>query len=118
MMQLQSFSLTALVMLTAPLGMVGVAVSLALSGLPMGFVAMLGTIALSGMIMRNSVILVDQIAQDRLAGKHLWDAIIDSSVRIPEGLVVGEDPEADARRFRRSEGGVCLITKTMIERLG
>ncbi|OYZ18388.1 MAG: glucose-1-phosphate adenylyltransferase, partial [Novosphingobium sp. 16-62-11] len=44
--------------------------------------------------------------------------IIDSGVRIPEGLVVGEDPELDARRFRRSENGVCLITKRMIDQLG
>ncbi len=51
-------------------------------------------------------------------GARLSRVIVDSGVRIPEGLVVGEDPEADARRFRRSDGGVCLITKPMIERLG
>ncbi|WP_296678669.1 glucose-1-phosphate adenylyltransferase [Novosphingobium sp.] len=51
-------------------------------------------------------------------GARLSRVIVDSGVRIPEGLVVGEDPELDARRFRRSEGGVCLITKPMIERLG
>jgi glucose-1-phosphate adenylyltransferase len=44
--------------------------------------------------------------------------VIDSDVVIPEGLVVGEDPELDAKRFRRSEGGVCLITKPMLDRLG
>ena len=81
MMQLQSFSGTALVMATAPLGIIGVALALSISGLPFGFVAMIGTIALSGMIMRNSVILVDQIAQDRRAGKEMWDAIVDSTVR-------------------------------------
>jgi multidrug efflux pump len=81
MIQLQSFSLTALVMLTAPLGMIGVAPALALTGRPFGFVAMLGVIALSGMIMRNSVILVDQIRQDVEAGKALWEAIVDSTVR-------------------------------------
>ena len=43
--------------------------------------------------------------------------ILDSGVRIPEGLVVGEDPDLDARRFRRTDSGVCLITKKMIERL-
>jgi len=48
---------------------------------------------------------------------HLKRVIIDSGVRIPEGLVVGEDPELDARRFRRTESGVCLITKAMIQRL-
>jgi glucose-1-phosphate adenylyltransferase len=44
--------------------------------------------------------------------------VIDRSVKIPEGLVVGEDPVEDAKRFRRSEGGVCLINQTMIDRLG
>ena len=79
--QLQSFSRTLLVLLTAPLGMIGVTVSLLLFDKPFGFVAMLGTIALSGMIMRNSVILVDQIEQDKQAGKSDWEAIVDSTVR-------------------------------------
>ena len=48
---------------------------------------------------------------------RLKKVVVDRGVEIPEGLVVGEDPEEDARRFRRSEGGVCLITKPMIERL-
>ncbi len=48
---------------------------------------------------------------------RLSRVVIDSSVRIPEGLVVGEDPELDARRFRRTDNGVCLITKPMIDRL-
>ena len=68
-------------MLTAPLGLVGVTVFLLLFNKPFGFVAMLGTIALSGMIMRNSVILVDQIEQDEKAGKNRWEAIVDSTVR-------------------------------------
>jgi glucose-1-phosphate adenylyltransferase len=50
-------------------------------------------------------------------GARLKRVILDSGVRIPEGLLVGEDPELDARRFRRSEKGVCLITKAMIDRL-
>lgn len=50
-------------------------------------------------------------------GARLKRVIVDSGVRIPEGLVVGDDPEFDARRFRRSENGICLITKPMIERL-
>jgi len=50
-------------------------------------------------------------------GARLKRVIIDSGVRIPEGLVVGDDPELDARRFRRTENGVCLITKPMIDRL-
>ena len=48
---------------------------------------------------------------------RLTDVVIDRDVVIPEGLVVGEDPELDAKRFRRTEGGVCLITASMIENL-
>ena len=81
MIQLQSFSRMALVLLTAPLGMIGVTLFLLIFHQPFGFVAMLGTIALSGMIMRNSVILVDQIDQDKQAGLSDFDAIIDSTVR-------------------------------------
>ncbi|NOT68542.1 MAG: efflux RND transporter permease subunit [Methylophilaceae bacterium] len=81
MIQLQSFSRVGLVLITAPLGLIGVTLSLLIFNQPFGFVAMLGTIALSGMIMRNSVILVDQIEQDRLAGKPDWEAIVDSTVR-------------------------------------
>ncbi|WP_374603416.1 efflux RND transporter permease subunit [Niveibacterium sp.] len=81
MIQLQSFSRVAMVVLTAPLGMIGVTVSLLAFNKPFGFVAMLGTIALSGMIMRNSVILVDQIRQDLQAGRTPWEAIIESTVR-------------------------------------
>ena len=79
--QLQSFSRVALVLLTAPLGMIGVTLFLLVFHQPFGFVAMLGTIALSGMIMRNSVILVDQIEQDKRAGSSDFDAIVDSTVR-------------------------------------
>ena len=50
-------------------------------------------------------------------GARLSRVIIDSGVRIPEGLIVGEDPELDARRFRRTENGVCLITRDMLDRL-
>ncbi|MBM7335259.1 efflux RND transporter permease subunit [Alloalcanivorax marinus] len=81
MLQLRSFSLTTMVFLTAPLGLIGVTVFLLLFGEPFGFVAMLGTIALAGMIMRNSVILVDQIQQDIAQGRSRWDAIIESTVR-------------------------------------
>ena len=81
MVQLKSFSRTLMVVLTAPLGMIGVTAGLLASGLPFGFVAMLGTIALSGIIMRNSVILVDQIEQDRAAGAPAWDAIVGATVR-------------------------------------
>jgi len=81
MLQLKSFSRSAMVFLTAPLGLIGVALFLLLFGKPFGFVAMLGTIALSGMIMRNSVILVDQIEQDIGAGQDRFNAIIDATVR-------------------------------------
>ncbi len=81
MIQLQSFSRVILVVLTAPLGLIGVASFLLLFGQPFGFVAMLGTIALSGMIMRNSVILIDQIDQNKKAGLSDANAIIESTVR-------------------------------------
>jgi multidrug efflux pump len=81
MLQLKSFSRAAMVFLTAPLGLIGVTLFLLVFNQPFGFVAMLGTIALSGMIMRNSVILVDQIEQDISAGHDRWHAIIDATVR-------------------------------------
>ena len=81
MLQLRSFSRTALVLATAPLGMIGVTLFLLVFRVPFGFVAMLGTIALAGMVMRNSVILVDQIEQDIAAGADRWHAIIEATVR-------------------------------------
>ncbi len=80
-LQLQSFSRVFLVLLTAPLGLIGVTIALLAFDKPFGFVAMLGTIALSGMIMRNSVILVDQIDQDKASGMPEWQAIIESTIR-------------------------------------
>ncbi|WP_449434565.1 efflux RND transporter permease subunit [Pseudomonas putida] len=81
MLQLRSFSRTVMVFLTAPLGLIGVTLFLLVFRQPFGFVAMLGTIALAGMIMRNSVILVDQIEQDIAAGLDRWQAIIEATVR-------------------------------------
>ncbi len=81
MLQLRSLSRTVLVLLTAPLGMIGVTLFLLVFRVPFGFVAMLGTIALAGMIMRNSVILVDQIEQDIAAGHDRWTAVVDATVR-------------------------------------
>ncbi len=81
MLQLHSFSRAMLVFLTGPLGIAGVAGALLLLGRPFGFVALLGVIALMGMIQRNSVILIDQIEQDRSAGVPAWDAIVESAVR-------------------------------------
>jgi multidrug efflux pump len=81
MLQLRSLSRTALVLLTAPLGLIGVTLFLLVFRVPFGFVAMLGTIALAGMIMRNAVILVDQIEQDIAAGHDRWTAVVDATVR-------------------------------------
>ncbi|MBL8421555.1 MAG: efflux RND transporter permease subunit, partial [Dechloromonas sp.] len=81
MIQLQSASRVIMVVLTAPLGMIGIALFLLLFNKPFGFMALLGTIALFGMIMRNSVILVDQIEQDMAAGTPRSEAIIESTVR-------------------------------------
>ncbi|WP_338762229.1 efflux RND transporter permease subunit [Massilia sp. METH4] len=81
MLQLHSFSRSLLVFLTGPLGVAGAAFALLLLGRPLGFVANLGIIALFGMIIRNSVILVDQIEQDIQAGAAPWDAIVESAVR-------------------------------------
>ncbi|TDP64051.1 efflux RND transporter permease subunit [Roseateles toxinivorans] len=81
MLQLKSFSRAMLVFLTGPLGIAGVAGALLLLDRPFGFVALLGVIALMGMIMRNSVILIDQIEQDRERGVPTWNAIVESAVR-------------------------------------
>ncbi len=81
MLQLQNFARLAMVVLTAPLGLIGVTAALLVSRMPFGFVAMLGTIALAGMIMRNSVILVDQIDRDIREGSEPWEAIVDATVR-------------------------------------
>jgi multidrug efflux pump len=81
MLQLQSFSRALLVFLTGPLGIAGVAGALLVLDRPFGFVALLGVIALMGMIQRNSVILIDQIEQDRANGVPAWEAIVESAVR-------------------------------------
>ncbi|UXY16225.1 efflux RND transporter permease subunit [Chitiniphilus purpureus] len=81
MIQLNSIRLTVMVLLTAPLGLIGVTMTLLLFNAPFGFVAQLGVIALSGMIIRNSVILMDQIKQDISHGHDPWTAVIESAVR-------------------------------------
>jgi multidrug efflux pump subunit AcrB len=88
MLQLQSFSRALLVFLTGPLGIAGVAGALILLGRPFGFVALLGVIALMGMIQRNSVILIDQIEQDRAKGIPAWDAVVESAVRRARPIVL------------------------------
>jgi len=81
MIQLQRTSQVFMVLVTAPLGIIGICLFLLLFNKPFGFMALLGTIALFGMIMRNSVILVDQIEQDMAAGRPRWEAIVESTVR-------------------------------------
>ena len=81
MLQLQSFSRALLVFLTGPMGVAGVAMALLALNRPFGFVALLGVIALMGMIMRNSVILIDQIEQDRARGMPAWEAVVGAAVR-------------------------------------
>ena len=81
MLQLHSFSRALLVFLTGPLGVAGAAMALLILHRPFGFVAQLGVIALFGMIIRNSVILIDQIEQDIQAGHAPWDAVVESAVR-------------------------------------
>ncbi|WP_407668524.1 efflux RND transporter permease subunit [Paraburkholderia dilworthii] len=81
MIQLQSLSRVAMVLTTAPLGLIGVVVALLLFGKPFGFAAMLGVIAMFGIIMRNSVILVDQIERDIASGQPRGEAIVGATVR-------------------------------------
>jgi len=88
MIQLQSFSRLALVFATAPLGLIGATGALLVSNRPFGFVALLGLIALAGMIMRNTVILVDQIERDIAAGHARYRAIIDATVRRARPVVL------------------------------
>jgi multidrug efflux pump len=88
MIQLQSFSRLFMVFMTAPLALIGVVPALLLFNAPFGFVALLGVIALSGMIMRNSIILVDQIDQDIARGVAPWAAIVDATVRRSRPVVL------------------------------
>jgi multidrug efflux pump subunit AcrB len=81
MIQLQSFSRVLMVVLTAPLGLIGVVLALLLLHQPFGFVALLGTIAMFGIIMRNSVILLDQIEQDIRSGHSRFEAVVGATVR-------------------------------------
>jgi multidrug efflux pump subunit AcrB len=81
MAQLQHFGKAMLVLATGPLGIIGAAAALLISGAPFGFVAILGVIALLGIIIRNSIILVDQIDQDIKAGMHRQEAIVGAAVR-------------------------------------
>jgi multidrug efflux pump len=88
MFQLQSFSRLLLVFLTAPLGLIGASLALNLANRPFGFVALLGLIALAGMIMRNAVILVDQIETDVAQGASRREAIVEATVRRARPVVL------------------------------
>ncbi len=88
MIQLQSFSRLFMVFLTGPLAIIGVVPALLVFQAPFGFVALLGVIALGGMIMRNSIILVDQIDQDIARGVASWAAIVDATVRRSRPVVL------------------------------
>jgi multidrug efflux pump subunit AcrB len=79
MVQLRSFQRLVLVLLTAPLALIGVAAALLLTRAPMGFVAILGVISLAGMVIRNSVILIAQIDEHIAAGEHPWRAVISAT---------------------------------------
>lgn len=81
MVQLNSIGRSLLVIGMAPLGLIGVALGLLVFNAPFGFVATTGVIALMGMIMRNAVILIDQVNQDEAEGKTLWEAIVGATVR-------------------------------------
>lgn len=88
MLQLQSFPHLFLVLATAPLGLIGAVGALLLFNQPFGFVALLGVLALAGMIMRNSVILVDQIATDQREGLPEWEAIVEATIRRSRPVVL------------------------------
>ncbi|MBK6008664.1 efflux RND transporter permease subunit [Ramlibacter ginsenosidimutans] len=88
MLQLQSLSTMAMVFLTAPLGLIGVVGALLVFHAPLGFVAILGIIALGGMIMRNSVILIDQVRTEREEGRDPWNAIVDAALHRTRPVVL------------------------------
>ena len=98
MVQLQSFQRLFLVVATGPLAVIGVAAALLLSGAPMGFVAILGVISLIGMVIRNSVILIDQIETEIADGRHPWDAVI-----VGHGASAAPDPADRRRRHPRHD---------------
>jgi len=88
MLQVQSFSRLFLVLATAPLGMIGATGALLLFNKPFGFVALLGVLSLAGMIMRNTVILVDQIAANLREGMPEWEAVVESAIRRSRPMVL------------------------------
>ena len=101
MIQLQGFSRLFLVLSVAPLGLIGVVAALLIADKPMGFVALLGVLALIGMIARNSVILIDQIEQERAHGRDAWEAVVEATMhrfRPDPAHRGGGDPRHDPDR--------------------
>jgi multidrug efflux pump subunit AcrB len=88
MLQLQNFSRMWMVMLTAPLGLIGVVPALLAFHAALGFVAILGIIALGGMIMRNSVILIDQVQTEIAEGRDPWNAVLDAAIHRARPVVL------------------------------
>ena len=97
MLQLQNLVKTGLTLLTAPLGIIGVALGLVLTGKPFGFVVLMGILALFGIIIRNSVILIDQIEKHRAEGEAVLDALV-------HGIVFGS---SDAMAAGNGSRGFC-----------
>ena len=110
MLQLQNFSRMWMVVLTAPLGLIGVVPALLVFQAPLGFVAILGIIALGGMIMRNAVILIDQVQIEIAQGRDPWNAVLDAAdPPDPPGDADGaghgaRDGPADAQRVLGPDG--------------
>jgi multidrug efflux pump subunit AcrB len=88
MLQLQDFSRMWMVVLTAPLGLIGVVPALLVFHAPLGFVAILGIIALGGMIMRNAVILIDQVQTEIAEGRDPWNAVLDAAIHRTRPVVL------------------------------
>ncbi len=112
MLQLQSLSRMAMVFLTAPLGLIGVVIALLVTRAPLGFVAILGIIALSGMIMRNAVILIDQIQTEIAEGRDAWNAVdrgrgaSNAAGRADRDRNRARDVPAHAEHLLGSDGGL------------
>jgi multidrug efflux pump len=88
MVQLQSFARTGLAILMAPFGLIGIVVAMLPTGTPMGFVAQLGVIALAGMIIRNAVILIQEVDENVGRGEEPWDAIVHASMHRARPIVL------------------------------
>lgn len=88
MLQVRSFKLMALTFATAPLGLIGAVLALLIFRQPFGFVAILGLIGLAGILMRNTLILVDQIQADMAAGRSPYEAVLESTVRRARPVVL------------------------------